>query len=402
MPLAKSSKHETSLDGLRGVAALIVVVHHYALMFYPAMIFNDPKQVKSALDTWVATTPLDLLIGGNFAVSLFFVLSAYVLTRKHVGKQDGLPLVSSMAKRYPRLGIPVFTSVMLCFVALWTRVFLTNDGWELLASGQWHFFAPIMASFKNALIEATTGAVFQGSNTFNGALWTMSIEFYGSLGVFLFMLLFDPLAWRWRLVLYCIALTLSWGTFYMAFILGLILSEMQAHQIKRLQWIGARSWVIALLMGVGLFLGSIPIYFPVWDGTMYAFLPRGEWPHIYHILGALCVVTAVVSSTKLRVMLESPFCNFLGTISFAMYLVHVVVLEYFARSTVKLLESTMGYHWATGITLLPTVGLVFFASWYFCHWVDKPAIQFASWVGRHIEKRCRPNVSTAKMEFGSN
>lgn len=382
------TRHDASLDGLRGVAALIVIVHHYALMLYPAMVFNDMGQAKSSFDTWVATTPLNLLIGGHFSVCLFFVLSAYVLTRRYVGKPEGLPLLLSMAKRYPRLGIPIFGSVVLGFTAFWTRVFFNSGGWDILANGQWGFFAQILPTLQAALVEATTGAIFHGSNSFNGPLWTMQIEFYGSLGVFLFLFLFDPLSWRWRTALYCIVIALSWRTYYVAFVLGLILSEIQAYQPNLLRWIGARAWVIALLVGVGLFLGSIPVFFEAWDGTLYAFLPRGGWLQGYHVLGALFVVVAVITSTSLRALLSVPFCNFLGTISFAMYLVHVVVLEYFSRAIVHLLESSMGYHWATGVTLLPTLGLVFLVSWYFSLWVDKPAIRFANRVSRHIEHRC--------------
>lgn len=36
------------LDGLRGLAAFIVVIDHFILRFYPAMLFDKPEFVKAA------------------------------------------------------------------------------------------------------------------------------------------------------------------------------------------------------------------------------------------------------------------------------------------------------------------------------------------------------------------
>ncbi len=387
--------HDTSLDGLRGVAALVVIIHHYALMLYPTMVLNDPAQAKSTFDAWVATTPLNLFIGGHFSVCLFFVLSAYVLTRKHVGQPDGLPLILSIAKRYPRLGIPIFASVILCFIALFIRTFFLHGGWDIIKNEQWVFFSQFIPFLQKALIEGTTGAILYGLNNFNGPLWTMQIEFYGSLGVFLFLFLFDTTSWRWRVALYGIATILAWRTYYLAFILGLILSEIQVRRTHWFQWIGSRSWVAIVLAGSGLFLGSIPVFFENWDSTFYDFLPRGGWLQGYHILGALFLVVAVINNNVLRSWLSTPLCHFIGKISFAMYLTHVVVLEYFSRTIIHLLESGIGYHWATGVMLFPTLALVFWVSWHFTLWFDKPAIRFPNRVSHYIEKRCRPHALPA-------
>lgn len=396
-----SSHHESSLDGLRGVAALIVVVHHYALMLYPSMVFNDINRIKSPLDTLVATTPLNLLIGGHFAVCLFFVLSAYVLTRKHVGKKNGLSLISSIFKRYPRLGIPIFASVMLSFIALWLNNFITTGNYKILLSGSLDIYYHIWISFKSAWTEATTGALLHGSNTFNGALWTINIEFYGSIGVFIYMFLFDPLAWRKRLVLYAIAAFLTWKTYYLAFVMGLVLSEIQTYQPQWIKWIGERKSVIGVMLVCGLLLGSIPIHFEAWQGTMYAILNHATWPQGYHLLGAFIIVLTVMASSHLQHIFSLPFSKFLGDISFSMYLIHVIILQYFGHSLVTILEQHLGYHLATGTVLIPTIGLVFWLSWYFSNWVDKPAIRMAGIVARHTESRCQVNTRGAPLKVST-
>ena len=383
------SDHDSSLDGLRGLAALIVVIHHYALMLYPSMVFNDIQRIKSPLDTWVATTPLNLLIGGHFAVCLFFVLSAYVLTRKHVGQPNGLPLVCSIVKRYPRLGIPVFASVMVCFVALWLNNLISTGNYNLLLSGGSDIYHHIGVSFKQAWKEATTGALLHGSNTFNGALWTINIEFYGSIGVFVCLFLFDPLRWKSRLVLYAVALVLTWKTYYLAFVLGLLLADVQTHRPHWFRWAGTRRGVIAMLVTGGLLLGSVPIHFHDWQGTLYAMLQPTAWPQGFHVLGAWAVVFALLASPALQRLFSRPVFSFLGTVSFSMYLIHVTVLQYVGHTLVSVLTPHLGDHWAAGTVLLPTVALVLWLSWHFSVWVDRPAIRVAGAVARYTARRCQ-------------
>jgi peptidoglycan/LPS O-acetylase OafA/YrhL len=62
------------LDGLRGIAALIVVFFHYLSAFVPAL---TPDQTANPY--WVSDTPLAVLFNGPFAVIVFFVLSGFAV-----------------------------------------------------------------------------------------------------------------------------------------------------------------------------------------------------------------------------------------------------------------------------------------------------------------------------------
>lgn len=100
------------LDGLRGVAALVVVVHHLALL--------DPALASAVLGQDVAVgwravitySPLHVVWAGTEAVSVFFVLSGYVLVRPYLHGRRMEP-ACYLRQRSLRLYLPVVVAVLL-------------------------------------------------------------------------------------------------------------------------------------------------------------------------------------------------------------------------------------------------------------------------------------------------
>ncbi|HWL81748.1 MAG TPA: acyltransferase [Roseomonas sp.] len=108
---APSSSRLVELDSLRGIAALIVVVHHAYLSL---------PEVPDWVAWTVNDTPLRPIGMGRQAVIFFFVLSGYVLTRalaRQEERQPGSVLSGSGwvhygAQRAIRLGLPVLAAVL--------------------------------------------------------------------------------------------------------------------------------------------------------------------------------------------------------------------------------------------------------------------------------------------------
>lgn len=66
-----------SLDSLRGISAMVVVVFHCLMcfeLFYTAKIYSV---YGNELVKWMSITPLHTLWAGTEAVILFFVLSVF-------------------------------------------------------------------------------------------------------------------------------------------------------------------------------------------------------------------------------------------------------------------------------------------------------------------------------------
>ncbi|WP_149539057.1 acyltransferase family protein [Siccirubricoccus phaeus] len=160
------------LDSLRGLAALIVVLHH-AYLSLPWV----PDWLRWALEA----TPLRPIATGRPAVLFFFVLSGYVLTRAlaaQEAKQPGSVLsapgwASYAAQRAVRLGVPVLASLL--FSALLQRLAwhgpLPAEVPHLVAKAGWHEMWTWPAMLQQALL-LSHGDGFQ----LNPVLWSLVHE----------------------------------------------------------------------------------------------------------------------------------------------------------------------------------------------------------------------------------
>ena len=83
------------LNGLRGVAAFQVVIHHFILAFYPALFSGPDIQTHMAggIEVSASGSVFNLLWDGNFAVCIFFILSGFVLSHKFFIKKEKVKTV---------------------------------------------------------------------------------------------------------------------------------------------------------------------------------------------------------------------------------------------------------------------------------------------------------------------
>ena len=77
---------EEQLDGLRGIAALIVMNSHFVCAFFPYLnskffpeIFSNSDKVNNLIG-FLQPPGLSIIFNGHAAVCVFFVLSGHVLS----------------------------------------------------------------------------------------------------------------------------------------------------------------------------------------------------------------------------------------------------------------------------------------------------------------------------------
>ena len=100
------------LEALRGIAAVIVLLHHFLVVVAPRLHGRNFPDDPIAL----VRTPLFALVNGTAAVSIFFVLSGFVLTLRAMEQRDWRQIVAGVVKRWPRLVPLVVTTNILSAV----------------------------------------------------------------------------------------------------------------------------------------------------------------------------------------------------------------------------------------------------------------------------------------------
>lgn len=378
-------------DGLRGVAALVVASTHYLGAFFPYAVFGD-RFVHSPKFDWEAfffLPPFGLATAGSFAVCLFFVLSGYVLSQGHLGQGRDLALIfSALIKRPVRLGGIVLFTVLLGGICWWCGWYSNKLVADVTRCNEW-FGSFWPGEFdRQEFWSAVLTSLFGGAGRYNPPLWTIKIELYGSVYVYLFLLFFGGAKFRWLFVL--LLLFFLRNSPYFGFFLGVAMADLQ-H----------RSWVLgpkaSSWLGCGLFLGflyfsSYPAY--VSDGFLessaYGSLPfRAPLFVGYPMLAAAMLFASVILLYPLRRILSLPILTWVGNISYAFYALHFLVLGTVVGWLFLVFVEKMNYlvacSLASALGMLLTLGLAQLTM----TMVDRPACRGANWFADQVLKCLR-------------
>ncbi len=365
------------LESLRGLAAFVVVIAHFVVAFYPALYWARPDQVHTdrGIELAISGTPLNLLYNGDFSVAIFFVLSGFVLTYKfHRDRSAPTLLIPLAVKRYVRLLVPVFFSITLAFALLKLSLMFNNRVGTLSKSADWlGTYWQFVPDLRTMLHESFVGVFFGRKSIYNSVLWTMTYEFYGSLLVYAFVALFRNNSRRW--IAYAVLLTAIHRTYYLAFLLGVLLSDWYCEDGNFLKKIGNR-WIFAAILLLGLFAGSYPTSRPV-DGTVYSWLHLIARPRIWHIFGAFLVMTAVLHMRSLQELLSKKHFVFLGKISFSLYIVHFLIIGSLSSWLMLTLASRFSYHAASAMTFAVSLPVIMAVSYVTYRLVDTGGIRLS-------------------------
>ena len=378
-------KKQIYLEAIRGLAAVLVVFHHYFCAFYPASVFGSDCKAHAPWEKLFTTTPLGIVLAGLSAVCLFFILSGYVLSLPYFGdsSRDTNHLLAALVKRPFRLAGIVIASEVVAFFLLRTCGFYNLEVCKVSYSIPWFATdgAPIAVSFKRFVLDLATHPFAKGT-FYDNPLWTIAIELNGSILIFIFLLLFRrsslrPLAYLW-------ALGYFHGYLYQGFIFGILLADMSRTQFVVMERFSKGSFTYPLLL-IGLILAAYPTRVSQADlaQTFYGKLPplRGLGGG-YSMLGALIVFVAVVLSASKQRILEFPLFAFLGRISYALYAFHFLVLGTLSSWLFLRLLPKMSYNQSFVITFLVSLAVLIPASNYISKYIDKPVTNFADYVGK--------------------
>jgi peptidoglycan/LPS O-acetylase OafA/YrhL len=378
------------LDGLRGVAALSVTVCHFIIAFYPALMISSTALFITGLEPLVYATPLNILYNGSFAVCVFFVLSGYVLTYKYFASGNQEVLRSGAIRRYFRL-VPTVAFSVVCFLIVLIFLRYVHIVIQPLTGGSLEAYFALPIDIVRAISEALIGD-FIGINPsisgylYNNVLWTMQVEFIGSMIIFAFAFLFGMSRNRW--IFYLVALFFFANTFYLAFIIGALLADI-VNSKTLLVWKSIKLGKASPLLAIFLIFGGL--LFATNNGHTYydwiyqtVPLLKGQIPFIGvtinpMIIGAGMIMAAVINSEQLKKLLSAKPLLFIGAISFSMYLMHYMLLAIVSVPlfTALYVNFHMPYLIALMVTFVISIPVIFFISYLTYRFVDAPGTRLS-------------------------
>ena len=376
------------IEGIRGLAAIIVVLHHYSLAFYPALNFGDASQThigNGSLELFMASTPINLIYNGGFAVCIFFILSGYVLSNAYHQTNNPKILIQYAIKRYFRLLVPVSASIIIAYAFINIGFMHNADLGAVTKTNDWLSSAfdhngNALAVIKNVFVDV----FFFKDNSYNAVLWTMTYELLGSFLIFAFLILIHPFKYKMSLyILLVITLFATANNFYAAFILGVVLNKYVMQQHAAVKTIVIPKWTLSLILITGLYFCSYPLVIDV-NHTIYGFITFSFLLNyeFYHVLGSFMVMFVILHSEKLKTILSGRVLSYIGKISFSFYLLHFIILCSFSCYLFSLFYPTCDYNLSVLLACLCSLPLIGLSAVFYYQWIDKSGIKLSEEVLR--------------------
>lgn len=349
----KALRRTAYLDGIRGIAAFIVYWQHHQLWAHASV--DGPHIFENAFGYenryYFASLPgMRLLFtGGHCAVAVFFILSGYVLSMKpltllHAGEfvKFGDNVASALFRRWLRLYIPIICTTFL-YMTSWHAlgIWTTSDRQSTYREELWNWYA----EFKNfSFVFRMGGEIWF---TYDVHVWSIPIEFRGSIIIYTALVAFSRATRNARLwcevglMFYFMYIVDGWfGSLFMA---GMFLCDLDLLAVDDnlpqlfVKLEPHRKFIFYTLFTISIYLGGVPSNSldiqvlrdsPGWK-YLSVLKPQAvfDYKWFYLFWAATFLVVSIPRIHWLKSFFETPFCQYLGRIAFAFYLVHGPVLR---------------------------------------------------------------------------
>ncbi|MDR6413631.1 acyltransferase [Pseudarthrobacter sulfonivorans] len=357
----------TSLDGLRGLAALVVLVHHCCMVSPQLAEAAEGGEVGPAGSWvwWATVTPLHLMWAGSEAVFVFFILSGFVLTLPFVGNSQP-SWAAYFSKRLVRIYLPVWASLVLALLAAWA--------FPRVAAPEFSSWVNMHDDAPNVLVD---GFLLLGTGSLNTPLWSLQWEMVFSLLLPLYLFVAVRIGRAWLPSLVGLILLIAVGgmmamappVFLSMFGIGVLMASKREMLEKWGRRLGRRAWATLLVASMVLLCSR-------W---MLPQLPMGI---AMATTGGALLIFAFIGSKSAITLGDNPTVQWLGTRSFSIYLVHDPIVVSVAFS----MHGANAFHVAvTSVSLSLLTAEVFFRL------VERSSLRLARLAGQAVTNGVRSN-----------
>ncbi|KMU80556.1 hypothetical protein CISG_02408 [Coccidioides immitis RMSCC 3703] len=291
---------------------------------------------------------LRLCVGGRGAVALFFLVTGFVNSMNPIRHFDNgnvagsLPNVSrSTFTRFGRLILPTnaaaATAWLVCQLGGFNLARVVESDWiRSVARAP----GPTPWAAIKALLHNMTMYWHDGSGTYDPTHWAVVYFLRGSMRIYLTLLATSLVKTRWRILIIILLHSFCWWTNdYITGIniySGMLFAQLQATFGNRATSLLPRP-IPALIILVGVLILSYPQNNQEWmpwshlmKTTMAAVTPPSAVNFInrYWVnVGVTVLALGIFTSRNARRILSLPLFNFLGRVSFAVYLLHDTLIR---------------------------------------------------------------------------
>lgn len=400
---------ETSwLDGLRGVAAFEVMVTHYQGQFGFEVLSYGMS--PDTYNFWRLPLFRPLYHSGNAMVCVFFVISGYVLSVKSLrllrennnnNSKEAFyeSMTSSIFRRYMRLYLPAMISTLISFVLVCLAIEGTGP------TGIPPNLPTVSAQFENYMRENIRfmnifnypSSMVGTAHRYSNVIWTIPVEFIGSMIIYLLLLGTASLSRGLRNnIIFAVAMValLSGHWEILCFAAGTLLADFDLSPPQP-----RRSCVI--LFFVAVYMVGTPIRrYPGQQvfgyNYIYALIPERYFNIDLHrtiwAYASILMVFSIPRFPRIRKVLEGSVCQYLGRVSFSVYLVHMMVVHTVGGPIKRFLymqfvltdamimagldASEVGVAVSYFIWMPVVCFITLVVAGTFYQWVDKPSVEF--------------------------
>jgi peptidoglycan/LPS O-acetylase OafA/YrhL len=314
LPSGKSTRssygnHIAFLDGIRGFAALIVVISH----------FSNRAMRDVDVDALLGTSATDLSFSavfqlalgavgsgaGQIGVMIFFVLSSFLMFHLYFEKASSSKnlwnfAVGRVARIFPLYYLVLFVAV---FVSL---------------------FAPFQF-IEITLRELPAHLIFAQGNS---VLWTIAPELVFYCLFAFFWIIAPKTLWPMGIlaagfVLVSNALPVFWKSYTADFFVAGFLLYAYTRSNFKFGFHRLPTFVPPIL-----FVSVLSFHLPVIYRVLMVDLPMNGWQTTHYVLMVFLLFVLVFESKPLQEFFQSRIMSFFGNISFSVYLLHLLVFHF--------------------------------------------------------------------------
>lgn len=335
----------TEFDGLRGAAAFVVVVHH-SLLLLPELstVAFEHKSPSNDFVAWIALSPAHIFWAGSESVFTFFLLSGIVVPRLWEKLKNSAPIF--LASRLIRLYLPIWAALALAVIM--SLIFPRETG----KYGAYFDWLSSPLNFEKIIADLIllpkTGLIL-------GVLWSMTWEIIFIFTVPLMVHLSKSLKAAPLFFTCCLASGLG---FYVGNEALMYLPIFQIGVVLSTNWDR-----FAAKQAISKYLESFLWIFIVVSITSSWWIPAPTLTQSQNraitmpivLIGIVILIWLSLQNSMLRNILNSNPLQFLGSISFSLYLTHEPIL--LALVTIR---GGAGWPLALGLPLSIMVGWIFY------------------------------------------